>query len=362
MELTDTALALLEPIGTELALPEDLVDRAKDYAAQALAERSISAYQRWCARFEAWATRHGRQALPASASTIAAWLVDLADGTSSGRPLAKASCNQALAALVWAHRNAGYSVDRKAREISLVWAGISRTKVLTDTIRQAAPVLTADIADLLAHWNPAKNIDCRDAALILLGWAAALRRSELTGLDFECRGDGLGWVTIDARGVLITLARSKSSQQEAVQVVVPRADFEPACAALEAWVQRAQLQPGQPIFRAVNNRDQVATTRLTPHSVALICKRAIADIEQRRGKSREEAKAAASKYAGHSLRSGFCTSAAAVDVPALRIAEHVRHADISMTMRYVRTANKYNRSALKGIWGHRQEATPRSGE
>jgi integrase len=355
----DTQLIPLPTAGTELALPEALVGRAREYMAEARSERTREAYGRWWRVFTAWCQRHGRQALPSAPETVAAWLVDLADGTSSGRPLARASINQALAAITLANRTAGYSFDRKHRVIAETWTGISRVKALSDTLRQAAPVVTADIADLLALWNPAKNIDCRDAALILLGWAAALRRSELVGLDFERRGDGLGWATIDARGVLIVLARSKSSQQEAVQVVVPRADFEPACEALEAWTKRAALQPGQPIFRAVNNRDQIADTRLTAQSVALICKRAMADIEQRRGKSRDEAKASASKYAGHSLRSGFCTSAAAVDVPALRIAEHVRHADVSMTMRYVRTANKFNRSALKGIWG---QATPTSGD
>ena len=102
--------------------------------------------------------KHGRQALPASPETIAAWLTDLADGTDSGRPLARASINQALAAVTLAHRNAGHAFDRKHRPISMTWSGISRVKALTEVERQASPFLAADVRDLLAMLNTALNI------------------------------------------------------------------------------------------------------------------------------------------------------------------------------------------------------------
>jgi hypothetical protein len=114
--------------------------------------------------------------------------------------------------------------------------------------------------------------------------------------------------------------------------VIPRADFEPACEALEAWAARAQLQPGEPIFRAVNNRHVIATERLTAHSVSRIVKRAMRDIARKRGKTIEEAKETVRRFSGHSLRAGFVTSAAAVDVPPLRIAQHTRHKSLEMVM------------------------------
>jgi integrase len=349
-ELDHSALIPLPAEGTELALPDALVERAKDYASQALAERSRAAYQKWWARFEGWAECHGRQAMPASPESLAAWIVDLADGATTGRPLAKASINQAIAAVVWVHRNAGHSIDRKARAISLVWAGVSRTKAMTQPERQAAPFMAADVADLLAILNVKKNIGCRNAALLTLGFGAALRRSELVGLDWGQLGTGTGWVVVDERGILITLARSKASQDKAQTVVIPRADFEPACAALEAWAGRAQLEPGEPIYRSVNNRHVIAAERLTAHSVSRIVKKAMRDIARKRGKTIEEAKELVRRYSGHSLRAGFVTSAAAVDVPALRIAGHTRHASLEMVSRYCREADKYSRSALKGVF------------
>lgn len=347
-ELTDSALVPLPPpAGSEVALPDELIERAKDYMAEALSERTREAYGRWWRVFTSWCERHGRQPLPASPETIAAWLTALADGAGGGKPLARASINQALAAVTLAHR---YAFDRKHRIISMTWSGISRVKAMVEIERQAAPFLAADVRDLLAILKVERNIGCRNAALLTLGFGAALRRSELVGLDWQELGTGTGFVRIDERGILITLARSKASQDKAETVVIPRADFMSACEALEAWAARAQLQPGDPIFRAVNNRHQISAERLTAHSVARIVKRAARDIARKRGKSMDEAKELIRRFSGHSLRAGFVTSAAAVDVPPLRIAQHTRHKSLEMVNRYCREADKYSRSALKCVF------------
>jgi integrase len=356
--MTNTALVPLPPDGTEIALPAELIERAKDYMAEALSERTREAYGRWQRGFVAWCERRQRQALPASPETVAGWLTALADGEDGRRPLARASINQALAAITLAHRLASHAFDRKHRVISMTWSGISRVKAMTEVERQAAPVVAADVRDLLAALNTARNIGCRNAALLTLGWGAALRRSELVGLDWEQIGEGgkgTGFVRIDERGILITLARSKASQDKAETVVIPRADLLEACEALEAWAKRAALQPGQPIFRAVNNRHQIATERLTAHSVSRIVKKAMRDLARRRGKTVDEAKDVVRRFSGHSLRAGYATSAAAADVPALRIQQHTRHKSADMVARYVRESDKWSRSGLKGIL-HRARA------
>jgi integrase len=183
-----------------------------------------------------------------------------------------------------------------------------------------------------------------------LGFGAALRRSELVGLDWSELGEGTGFVRIDERGILVTLARSKASQDKAETVVIPRADFESACDALEAWAVRARLQPGDAIFRGVDNRNAIAAERLTAHSVSRIVKRVMGQIARKRGKGIDEARELVRRFSGHSLRAGFVTSAAAKDVPALRIAQHSRHKSLEMVNRYVRIADKYNKSALKGMF------------
>ena len=200
------------------------------------------------------------------------------------------------------------------------------------------------------------NSGCRDAAMLTLGWGAALRRSELVSLDWEQLGNGTGFVRIDERGILITLARSKASQDKAETVVIPRADLPEACEALETWAARVPLQPGEPIFRGVNNRDQIASERLTAHSVSRIVKRAMGDLAKSRGKSKAEAKELVRRFSGHSLRAGYATSAAAADVPALRIQQHTRHKSADMVSKYVRESDKWSKSGLKGILHRAGEA------
>jgi integrase len=346
----DNALVHLADAG-ELALPDELIGRAKDYAKEALAEATRTSYALWWRIFSGWCDRHGRQALPASPETVAAWLTALADGTDAGtrKPLTKGSINVALAAVTFAHRTAGHAFDRKHRVISMTWSGISRVKALVEVERQAAPMVAADVRELLGILDTERNIGCRDAALLTLGWGGALRRSELVGLDWERLGEGTGWVLMDARGILITLARSKASQDKAETVVLPRADLPEACDALQAWAERAGLQPGNAIFRAVSNRHAIAGERLTGRSVARIVKTAMAALAKARGAAKAEATELVRRYSGHSLRAGFVTAAAAVDVPALKIAQHTRHKSLEMVQRYCREADKYNRSALKGV-------------
>src|SRR5262249_37704993 len=152
-----------------------------------------------------------------------------------GRPMARASINQALAAIALAHQHAGYLFDRKHRLIAEAWRSASRIKAKTETLRQAQPITAEGLRDMLedlARAGRTLPADARDAALLALGWAGALRRSELVGLDWETPGTGTGILRLDARGPEVILRTSKASQTEAVKVAVP-CDFMPAaCVAM----------------------------------------------------------------------------------------------------------------------------------
>jgi integrase len=348
-DLTHTALVPLPADGGELALPDDLIERTKAYAREALAPRTRAAYARWVGIFEGWAERHGREAMPASPATVAAFLTALADGLDGGKPLARASISQALSAIAYSQRAAGYTFDRKERLISATWSGVSRVKAMTEVDRKASPLKAADVREALAMFNTNLNIGLRNSCLIAVGFSGALRRSELVGLDWMELGSGIGFVRVSELGVEIVLARSKASQDRAVSIVVPRADVPEACEALEAWAQRADLKPGDPIFRAVNNRKQIAAERLTAHSVSRIVKRVARDLQHRRGKSREEAAELVRRFSGHSLRAGFCSSAADADVPLQKIALHSRHKSLETCVGYIRQSEAWRKSALKGL-------------
>jgi integrase len=93
-----------------------------------------------------------------------------------------------------------------------VWKGISNTKARKETARKAKPLLANDLRDLIEGLDHRCASGARDAALLALGWASALRRSELVSLDWYKLGTGGGFVRVDDRGIVVTLTASKASQ------------------------------------------------------------------------------------------------------------------------------------------------------
>jgi integrase len=223
---------------SEIALPADLVEAARDFARASHAVRTQESYGRWWADFTAWCGDKGLASLPAAPEAVAVWMSALAVGEGGRKPLARASINQALSAVIFYHRDAGHSFDRKHRIIARTWAGISRTKAQTDIVRKAKPLLATDLRDIVERLKPNKPIDGRNGALLTLGWAGALRRSELVGLDWLMPGDGTGFVTIDDRGIVIVLKTSKASRMSPKPSSSPR----PTCLR-----HAGRWRPGRPL-------------------------------------------------------------------------------------------------------------------
>jgi len=341
--------AALLPATNALALPEDLIEAARDYARAAHAPRTREAYARAWAGFETWCGAKGLPALPASAQTVAVWMAALANGEGKRKPFARASIDQALSAIILRHRDAGHLFDRKHPAIARTWKGISNTKAKTETKRQARPLMADDLRALVGTLRPQIPAEARDAALLAVGWAAALRRSELIGLDWQHRGTGTGFVRLDERGLVITLMASKASQDQAETIIVPCTDMPAACQALEVWAGVAALKPGQPVFRPVDQRQTISEERLTDRSVARIVKGRVRKLARLRGRSETEAEELVALVSGHSLRAGYATSAAAHDMPSYRIQQHTRHKSAQMVAGYIREADKWTKSDLKGV-------------
>jgi hypothetical protein len=113
-----------------------------------------------------------------------------------------------------------------------------------------------------------------------------------------------------------------------------------------------RCSPGDAVFRAVSNGNVIGAERLQAASVSLVMKNLAADLAMHRGEAatRTEAKAKASKVSGHSLRSGYATSAAAARIPVLTIAQQTRHASLEVLQGYVRSVDRWDEgSGLRGI-------------
>ena len=173
----------------------------------------------------------------------------------------------------------------------------------------------------------------RDSALLLVGFAGALRRSELVGLDVAdvIPADG---------GTILTLRRSKTDQEGAGrQVGIPYGSHRETCPvrSLHRWLEIAELEEG-PIFRPIDRHGSVGSTRLSDRSVALIVQRAA-----------KKAGLDPGLFAGHSLRAGLATAAAAAGVSEHDIARTTGHKSVAVLRRYVRTATVFERNAAASV-------------
>ena len=168
----------------------------------------------------------------------------------------------------------------------------------------------------------------RDRALILLGFCAALRRSEIVALDVDdVRQDG-------PRGLLVSIRRSKTDQEgEGATVAVPYGGLGTDTAeALEAWMMLSGITSG-PLFRRVDRHGNVGEGRLTPEAANRI-------VQERATTAGVEG----SGLSAHSLRAGYVTAQARRNTPEHRIQAVTRHRSAEVLRGYVREATVMDRA------------------
>jgi len=303
--------------GGALVADAATVEAARRYVQASKAANTRRSYATAWSLWTHWADVNGAQPLPADPSAVALWLAHLADN--GAKP---ATIKARLAGVAATHRERGFVLDVKAREIAAVVAGVRRTHGVAPT--KKAPVLTPDLRAMLETLPPTLA-GVRDRALILIGFGAALRRSELAALDVED-------VTITAQGLQVTVRHSKTDQDgEGALIAIHRGRDPRVCpvAALETWLARSAITAG-PMFRAVIGRtaNTLRKQRLDARTVALIVQRAA-----------EAAGLNGAAYGGHSLRAGLATSAALAGADLQAIMRQTRHKSVDVARGYVRVAD-----------------------
>jgi integrase len=290
---------------------DDLSRRAAIYATRARGDGTRRTYRSAWRLYEAWCHSLGREPLAGDPDTIAMHVVHLAD-----RGLAVSSIRVALAAIKTAHLLAGRALDLRHPRLAMVVDGITRAKGIRPR-HQAAPAVPDVLRRMLATRRPSPAplsgaraasvtraaIVARERAMLLVGFGAALRRSELVALS-------LGDVeTVPGRGLRLTIRRSKTDQHGVGQAIAVWANpqdpgFCPL-AALDAWLAHRRRAPDldwtaseaaraeRPLFCAVTKAGTVTGVKLSDKAVARLVKQAALDA----GLDPE-------RYSGHSLRAG----------------------------------------------------------
>ena len=338
-------------------------EAARRFAAAARSDATLRAYRSDWADFSAWCDDRGLAAMPAAPETVSLYIASRAGAgpdDDRGRPTAPlkvATLSRRLAAISQAHKLAGLeSPALRSREpLHSVWAGVVRS--LGVARRKVAPALAADVVAMAAVCDGAVGLAAsagedaapgaalrarRDKALLLLGFAAALRRSELAAVRLE-------HVSYTPEGLRLLIPKSKSDQKGAGQAVgVAYGDRPATCPvrAFRSYVSAAgaaladQGRPGLsgPVFRKVDRWGRLGAGALSGRAVAEVVK-----------KTASAAGLDPALYAGHSLRAGFATTAARAGKPDRAIQKQTRHKSAAMLAEYVREGRLFDDNASEGI-------------
>jgi integrase len=303
---------------------EEVGQKASEYVQQAKAPNTRKAYRADWADFVAWCKRYRRDPLPARPDTVAYYLAD-----KSAR-LKVSTLQRRLATIAEAHRAAGHDPPNTHPQVRLVWQGIQREKgVAQDHMK---PALTKHIK-LMVERLPHSLLGVRDRALLLLGFAGAMRRSELVDLDVSDLAQA-------DEGLVVTIRKSKTDQVRAGRKVgIPFGGAEVTCPvqAIYAWLDASGIDEG-PLFRPVNRHGQMLPSRLSDRAVAEVVKRSL-----------KAAGRSSRGYSGHSLRAGLVTQAAMSGVSERAIQDQSGHKSLAVMRRYIRDGSLFRENAAAKV-------------
>lgn len=299
-----------------------LAEQATAYAAAATSENTRRAYRAAWADFAGWCQEKQLAALPASEATIGLFLADRA------ATLKNASLRMRLVAIARAHRTKGHRLDTKAPQIRDVLQGIARTHGTAVTKKAPATLdIVRDVVRVLSAEDTLRSL--RDRAIFLLGFAAALRRSEISAID-------VGHLRFAPEGLILTLPRRKTDQEgEGTEIGVPRGLDTRYCpiATLTAWLERSAIEGGA-LFRSISRGDRLKAPRLSDRDVARVIQAAV----KRVGFDPLE-------FGGHSLRAGFATAAGRAGIPERLIMLQTGHKSLPVLRGYIRRGSLFSENA-----------------
>ena len=305
-----------------------LLAKSRSYQDAADATSTRKAYGSDFKRFKGWCAANGFEVDVIVPETVGAYLA------ASGEGFAKATLRRWVAAIARESALKGHPLDTRHPAIRETLRGIARRH---GGAGRRSAALTTEEVKVLCRIDEGSLPGLRDRALFLVGFAGALRRSELVGLDVE-------HVKWGGFGLILRIVKSKTDKLgEGEEVSIPYGRDVATCPvrALRAWVKGAPIKSG-PIFRKIGRGGKVQSSRLKGDGVRqILLKRATAaGITGTRMEP----------ISPHGLRAGFITTAYANGVPDEEIMGHTRHRSQAVMRKYVRRS-KLSRSSPAGKVG-----------
>ena len=293
------------------------------------ANNTVRAYKSDFNDFGIFCAQNGFKSLPSDPKIVSLYLTHL-----STKDAKMSTLKRRLVSIGVIHKLKGHYLDTKHPSIIENIMGIKRRK---GSIQKAKkPILINSLKLIINAIDKENNQEIkkfRDRSIILIGFSGGFRRNEIVSLDY----DDLDFVP---EGVKINIKRSKTDQfGEGFTKALPYFDSSQYCPviSLKNWLDISKITSG-PVFRRFLKGSKLSENRLTDQTVAILIKKYLnlAGINSK-------------NYSGHSLRSGFATSAAESGVEERNIMAMTGHKSTEMVRRYIKEANLFKNNALNKI-------------
>ena len=293
------------------------------------ATNTVRAYKSDFKDFGLFCAQNGFKALPSEPKIVSLYLTYL-----STKDNKMSTLKRRLVSIGVIHKLKGHYLDTKHPSIIENIMGIKRRKGSIQKGKK--PILINDLKLIIDVIDQEQNEDIkklRDRSIILIGFSGGFRRNEIVALDYE----DLDFVS---EGLKIDIKRSKTDQfGEGSKKALPYFDNSQYCpvVSLQKWIKISKINSGS-LFRRFSKGSKLSENRLTDQTVALLIKAylQLAGIDSK-------------NYSGHSLRSGFATSAAESGAEERSIMTMTGHKSTEMVRKYIKEANLFKNNALNKI-------------
>jgi site-specific recombinase XerD len=293
------------------------------------ANNTVRAYKSDFNDFGLFCTKNGFKSLPSEPKIVSLYLTHLAT-----KDAKMSTIKRRLVSIGVIHKLKGHYLDTKHPAIIENIMGIKRRKGSSQEAKK--PLLISSLKKLINVIDKQKKEEIkklRDRSIILIGFSGGFRRNEIVSLDYN----DLDFVP---EGLKINLRRSKTDQfGEGHTKALPYFDSTQYCpvVSIKKWIEISKITSG-PLFRRFSKGSKLSNNRLTDQTVALLIKGYL-NLSGMDSKN----------YSGHSLRSGFATSAAESGVDERSIMAMTGHKSTEMVRRYIKEANLFKNNALNKI-------------
>ena len=290
---------------------------------------TVRAYKSDFKDFGIFCSQNGFKSLPSEPKIVSLYLTNL-----SIKDIKLSTLKRRLVSIGVIHKLKGHYLDTKHPSIIENILGIKRRKGSIQKGKK--PILINNlkrIINVIDQQDKEKIKKLRDRSIILIGFSGGFRRNEIVALDHE----DLDFVS---EGLKINIRRSKTDQfGEGFTKALPYFDNSQYCPveSLKKWIEISKITSG-PMFRRFSKGSKLSNNRLTDQTVALLIKEylKLAGIDCK-------------NYSGHSLRSGFATTAAESGAEERSIMAMTGHKSTEMVRRYIKEANLFKNNALSKI-------------